>query len=421
MMPTRLTMPFGDILMRYHRAVNPPKCAVFAVLSGLLALTGCNRQPPVPPAPPEIQVSTVTVQPETVTLSSELPGRTSAFRVAEIRPQINGLIVKRLFIEGEEIIAGQVLYQIDSAPFQATLNRARAALSRAEANQPSIQAREERFRELLVDKAVSQQDYDDAFGALKQVEADIASWQAQVEIARINLGYTRVTAPIYGRIGKSSVTDGAIVTAYQPVPLATIQQLDPIYVDVPQSTSDLLRLERRMEGGRRQSDGSDQSAVGLVLEDGTQYAHEGTLQFRDVSVDPSTGSVILRMVFPNPQGVLLPGMFVRAVVTEYANEQAIVVPQQGVMRNPKGEPYALLVDEVGKVEMRMLTLEQETSDQWLVTAGLEFGDRVIVEGQQALLMLPPGTPVTVVATPFEEAITARRPVADTPEPIASVN
>lgn len=421
MMPTRLTMPFGDILMRYHRAVNPPKCAVFAVLSGLLALTGCNRQPPVPPAPPEIQVSTVTVQPETVTLSSELPGRTSAFRVAEIRPQINGLIVKRLFIEGEEIIAGQVLYQIDSAPFQATLNRARAALSRAEANQPSIQAREERFRELLVDKAVSQQDYDDAFGALKQVEADIASWQAQVEIARINLGYTRVTAPIYGRIGKSSVTDGAIVTAYQPVPLATIQQLDPIYVDVPQSTSDLLRLERRMEGGRRQSDGSDQSAVGLVLEDGTQYAHEGTLQFRDVSVDPSTGSVILRMVFPNPQGVLLPGMFVRAVVTEYANEQAIVVPQQGVMRNPKGEPYALLVDEAGKVEMRMLTLKQETSDQWLVTAGLEFGDRVIVEGQQALLMLPPGTPVTVVATPFEEAITARRPVADTPEPIASVN
>ncbi|MBT8111988.1 MAG: efflux RND transporter periplasmic adaptor subunit [Gammaproteobacteria bacterium] len=407
--------------MRYHRAVNPPKCAVFAVLSGLLALTGCNRQPPVPPAPPEIQVSTVTVQPETVTLSSELPGRTSAFRVAEIRPQINGLIVKRLFIEGEEIIAGQVLYQIDSAPFQATLNRARAALSRAEANQPSIQAREERFRELLVDKAVSQQDYDDAFGALKQVEADIASWQAQVEIARINLGYTRVTAPIYGRIGKSSVTDGAIVTAYQPVPLATIQQLDPIYVDVPQSTSDLLRLERRMEGGRRQSDGSDQSAVGLVLEDGTQYAHEGTLQFRDVSVDPSTGSVILRMVFPNPQGVLLPGMFVRAVVTEYANEQAIVVPQQGVMRNPKGEPYALLVDEAGKVEMRMLTLKQETSDQWLVTAGLEFGDRVIVEGQQALLMLPPGTPVTVVATPFEEAITARRPVADTPEPIASVN
>lgn len=421
MMPTRLTMPFGDILMRYHRAVNPPRCAVFAVLLGLLALTGCNRQPPVPPAPPAIQVSTVTVQPETVTLSSELPGRTSAFRVAEIRPQINGLIVNRLFIEGEEIIAGQVLYQIDSAPFQATLNRARAALSRAEANQPSIQAREERFRELLVDKAVSQQDYDDAFGALKQVEADIASWQAQVEIARINLGYTRVTAPIYGRIGKSSVTDGAIVTAYQPVPLATIQQLDPIYVDVPQSTSDLLRLERRMEGGRRQSDGSNQSAVGLVLEDGTQYAHEGTLQFRDVSVDPSTGSVILRMVFPNPQGVLLPGMFVRAVVTEYANEQAIVVPQQGVMRNPKGEPYALLVDEAGKVEMRMLTLEQETSDQWLVTAGLEFGDRVIVEGQQALLMLPPGTPVTVVATPFEEAITARRPVADTPEPIASVN
>jgi len=419
MMPTLSTMPFGDILMRHHRTVNPASRAVFAVLLGLLALTGCNRQPPVPPAPPATQVSTVTVQPQMVTLSSQLPGRTSAFRVAEIRPQISGLILKRLFIEGEEITAGQVLYQIDPAPFQAALNSAGAALSRAEANLPSIRARAERFRDLLVDKAVSQQDYDDALGALKQAEADIASWQAQLEMARINLGYTRVTAPIDGRIGKSSVTDGAIVTAYQPVPLATIQQLDPIYLDVPQSTSALLRLKKRAEGDRRQRDGSDQNTVGLVLEDGTIYAHNGTLQFRDVSVDPSTGSVILRMVFPNPQGVLLPGMFVRAVVTEYVNEQAILVPQQGVMRNPEGEPYALLVDDAGKVEMRMLTLEQEIGAQWLVAAGLEFGDRVIVEGLQALLMLPPGTPMTVVATPFEEGVTAGRPAKDTPQPTTS--
>ena len=421
MMPILSTMSSVDNLIRHQRTASPSRRVVFAALLGGLALVGCNRQPPVPPAPPAPQVSTVTVQPQKVTLSTELPGRASAFRVAEIRPQINGLVLERLFIEGDEIIAGQVLYQIDPAPFQASLNRARAALRQVEANLPSIQAREERFRELLVDKAVSQQDYDDALGALKQARANIASWQAQVEIARINLGYTRVTAPIHGRIGKSSVTDGAIVTAYQPVPLATIQQLDPIYVDVPQSTSDLLRFERRAQGGRRERDGSDQDTVDLILQNGTPYAHKGALQFRDVSVDPSTGSVILRMVFPNPEGVLLPGMFVRAVITEYANEQAILVPQQGVMRNPKGEPYALLVDGAGKVEMRMLTLEQEISDQWLVAAGLEYGDRVIVEGQQALLMLPPGSPVTVVATPFEQTVTARQSVADTPEPGASVN
>jgi len=407
--------------MRYHRTVNPRRRAVFAVLLGLLALTGCNRQPPVPPAPPPIQVSTVTVQPETVTLSSQLPGRTSAFRVAEIRPQISGLILKRLFIEGEEITAGQVLYQIDPAPFQAALNSAGAALNRAEAILPSIQARAERFRDLLVDRAVSQQDYDDALGALKQAEANIASWRAQLEVARINLAYTRVTAPIDGRIGKSSVTDGAIVTAYQPVPLATIQQLDPVYVDVPQSTSDMLRLKKRAEKNRRTRDGSDQNTVSLVLEDGTTYAQEGTLKFRDISVDPSTGSVILRMVFPNPQGVLLPGMFVRAVVTEYVSAQAILVPQQGVMRNPEGEPYALLVDGTGKVEMRMLALDQEVGDQWLVTAGLEFGDRVIVEGLQALLMLPPGAPMQVVATPFEKGVTAGRPATDTPRPITKAH
>jgi len=394
--------------MRQHGTMNPLRRAVPVALLGGLALVACNRQPPVPPAPPVPQVSIVTIQPQKVTLSTQLPGRTSAFRVAEIRPQINGLILKRLFIEGEEIIAGQVLYQIDPAPLQATLNSARAALSRAEASLPSVHSRAERYRDLLVDRAVSQQDYDEASSTLKQVEADIKSWQAQVEMARINLGYTRVTAPIDGRIGRSSVTDGAIVTAYQPAPLATIQQLDPTYVDVPQSTSDLMRLEKRTEADGRQRDGRDRAAV-------------GTLQFRDVSVDPSTGSVILRMVFPNPQGVLLPGMFVRAVVTEYSNEQAILVPQQAVMRNPEGEPYALLADDAGKVEMRVLTLDQAIGDQWLVTAGLEFGDRVIVEGLQALLMLPPGTPMQVVATPFEKDVTAGQPATDTPQPITSAH
>jgi membrane fusion protein (multidrug efflux system) len=310
--------------------------------------------------------------------------------------------LKRLFTEGSEVKAGQVLYEIDPAPFQATLDNARAALRRAEANLPSISARAQRFKELLADKAVSQQDYDDAAGAQEQIEADIASWKAQVETARINLAYTKVTAPISGRIGRSSVTDGAVVTAYQPVSLSTIQQLDPIYVDVPQSTSDLLRLRRRMEDGHLNRDGGDQNKVSLVLEDNSSYPQEGTLQFRDVSVDPTTGSVILRMVFPNPKGVLLPEMFVRALVKEGVNEQAILVPQQGVLRNPKGEPYAMVVDGAGKVDMKMLTLEREIGDKWLVTAGLAAGDRVIVEGVQILQMLRPGVSVTVKAEPFKE-------------------
>ena len=361
------------------------------------------------------QVSVVTIQPQKVTLTTQLPGRTSAFRIAEIRPQVNGLIQKRLFTEGSEIKAGDVLYQIDPAPFQAALDNARAAMGRAEANLPSIKARADRFKELLADKAVSQQDVEDAAGALKQVEADIASWKAQVEAARINLAYTKVTAPISGRIGKSNVTDGAIVTAYQPVPLATIQQFDPIYVDVPQSTSDLLRLRRRLEDGHLNREGSDQNKVRLVLEDDSPYPQEGTLQFRDVSVDPTTGSVILRMVFPNPRGVLLPEMFARAIVKEGVNEQAILIPQQGVMRNPKGEPYALVVNGAGKVGMKMLTLEREIGNQWLVTAGLATGDQVIVEGLQVLQMLRPGTPVTVKAEPFKVGGT---PPAGTQQPTA---
>ena len=231
-----------------------------------------------------------------------------------------------------------MLYQIDPAPFQAALDNAKAALGRAEANLPAIRSRAERYKELLADKAVSQQDYDDAAAALKQAEADIQYWKATVETARINLGYTRVTAPISGRIGRSNVTEGALVTAYQPVALATIQQLDPIYVDVPQSTAELLRLKRRLEDGRLNQDGTNQNKVQLILEDGTAYPLEGTLQFRDVTVDPTTGSVILRIVFPNPEGVLLPGMFVRAVVEEGVNEQAILVPQQAVSRDPKGNP-----------------------------------------------------------------------------------
>jgi membrane fusion protein (multidrug efflux system) len=267
--------------------------------------------------------------------------------------------------------------------------------------------RAQRFGELLADRAVSRQDYDDAAAALKQVQADIEYWKATVETARINLGYCRVTAPISGRIGRSNVTDGAVVTAYQPVPLAAIQQLDPIYVDVPQSTTELLRLQRRIKDGRLKHNGTNQNKVRLILEDGAAYPLKGTLQFRDVTVDPTTGSVILRVVFPNPKGVLLPGMFVRAVIKEGVNEQAILVPQQGVARDRKGDPFVLIVDAEGKVRQRQLTLDRDIGDKWLVSSGLAPGDRVIIEGLQ---FVRPGMAVKVV--PFNESKeTGREPEA----------
>jgi membrane fusion protein (multidrug efflux system) len=346
-----------------------------------LSMTACNRQVQAPPASvPE--VATVTVARQQVLLTTELPGRTSPYLIAEIRPQVNGLIQKRLFTEGSDVKAGQELYQIDPAPFQAALDNAKAALGRAEANLPALQLRADRYKEALADKAVSRQDLDDASAAVNQVQADIQYYRAMVETARINLNYAHVVSPIPGRIGTSTVTDGAIVTAYQPTALATIQQLDPIYVDVPQSTAELLRLQRRLEEGRLTPDGTNANKVQLLLGDGTTYPLDGTFQFRDVSVDPSTASVILRMVFPNPNGVLLPGMFVRAVVKEGVSAQAILVPQQAVSRDSKGNPVALIVGASGKVEQRMLSLDRAIGDQWLVSSGLATGDRVIAEGMQ---------------------------------------
>ncbi|MDW7774221.1 MAG: efflux RND transporter periplasmic adaptor subunit [Desulfobulbaceae bacterium] len=369
-----------------------------AVLLAFLLAAGCDRRQQAPPPPPVPQVTTVTVQPEQVILSSQLPGRTSAFRVAEIRPQINGLIQQRLFTEGSTVEPGEVLYQIDPAPFQAALDNANAALARAEANLSSVRAKAERFKELVADNAVSRQDYEDAEAALTGVTADIQYWKAMVETARINLDYTRITAPIGGRIGKSNVTDGAIVTAYQPLALATIQQLDPIYVDMPQSTTDLLRLKRRLKEGLLNRHEEGHNEVDLILEDGTPYSLEGTLQFSDVTVDPTTGSVTLRALFPNPEDVLLPGMFVQAVIREGANEQAILIPQQGVSRDPKGNPFALVVDADSKAAFRPLTLDRAVDDKWLVSEGLAPGDRVIIEG---MLMLRPGSEVQ--AAPFDAA------------------
>jgi len=366
-----------------------------AALAGLLFLGGCDnghgQQAGSPPVP---EVATVTIEPQRVELTTELPGRTSPYLVAEIRPQVNGIIQKRLFKEGSDVKAGDLLYQIDSAPFEVAYDAAKASLGKAQANLPSIRSRAERHKELLVDRAVSRQDYDDATAAVEQSKAEIEYRKTEVEAARINLGYTRVTAPISGRIGRSSVTDGALVTAYQPTSLATIQQLDPIYVDVSQSSAELLRLRRSLETGQLTTDGESGTKVRILLEDGTLYPLEGMLQFRDVTVDPATGSFTLRIVVPNPQHLLLPGMFVRAVVKEGIVDQAIMVPQQGVNRNPKGEPFALIVDEAGVAQQRMLTLNRAIKDQWLVTSGLSGGERVIVEG---MLNIRPGVSVKAVS------------------------
>ena len=370
--------------------------ALGALVAGLM-LTGCGERGG-PPQGMQPEVAVVVVKTEPMLLTAELPGRASASLLAEVRPQVNGLIQKRLFTEGADVRAGDELYQIDPAPFEAALDNAKAALNRAEAALPALRARAERVTKALADKAVSQQDFDDADATLKQAEADMQVWKAMMKTASINLGYTKIVSPISGRIGKSTVTDGAIVTAFQPVPLATIQQLDPMYVDVPQSTTELLQLQRRLKEGLLNREDAEANRVRLILGDGTPYPVEGTLQFRDVSVDPSTATVILRMVFPNPNGVLLPGMFVRAVVEEGVNDHAILIPQQAVSRDPKGNPLAMVVGADSKVEVRPLTLDRAIRDQWLVSSGLAEGDRVIIEGLQKVR---PGVPVNAV--PFGSA------------------
>ena len=387
-----------------------------------LLLSGCKSNVAPPPAGPT-EVAIVTLRPERVVLTTELPGRTSAYLVAEIRPQVSGLLQNRLFQEGANIKKGDLLYQIDPTPYQAAYDQAKATLATAEANVvtaeanvvmaeanlPAIRSRAERLKGLVAIHAVGQQDYDDASAALRQAEANLVVRKTAVEVnrtavevnrtavesARINLSYTPIKAPISGRIGRSNITVGAMVTAYQPTPLAVIQQLDPIYVDVTQASADLLRLRRSLESGSLKNEGASQRKVRLLLEDGTPYSREGTLQFRDVTVDPTTGSVTLRIVFANPKQVLLPGMFVRAVIEEGVKEQALLVPQQGVSRDPKGNPIALVVDDSNKVVQRALELDRAMGNRWLVTKGLSPGDRVIVEGSERIR---PGA--SVRAVPF---------------------
>jgi len=354
-----------------------------AILLWTLLLAGCGEQnaAPVPQsAPPEVGV--VTIQPAAVTLTTELPGRIAPHLIAEVRPQVGGIIQQRLFTEGADVKAGQLLYQIDPATYRAAFAIAKAALARAEANLAPARLREERFRDLVTIRAVSQQEYDDANAALLQADAEVESARAALESARINLDYTSVKAPISGRIGRSTVTTGALVTASQAGALATIQQLDPVYVDVTQTTTDLLRLKQNLASGLLKNNGATQAQVKLVLEDGIPYPLTGTLKFSEVSVEQSTGSVTLRSLFPNPEQLLLPGMFVRAIVEEGTNEQALLVPQRGVTRNPAGMPMVLLVGEEETVAAQVIKVARTVGAHWLVSEGLKGGERVIVEGMQ---------------------------------------
>lgn len=381
------------------------------ILTGLLLTAlaaGCGKKqagPPPQAGPPEVGI--IVVKPEKVTLTTELPGRTLPQFVAEVRPQVGGIIQKRLFTEGADVKAGQVLYQIDPASYQAAYASAKASQARAEAALVSLRLTEERYRDLVKIKAVSQQDYDNASAALQQAEAELAIARAAVETARINLAYTKISAPISGRIGRSSVTDGALVTANQTAALATIQQLDSMYVDVTQSTADLLKLKQSLAKGVLKKSSSAQ--VKLLLEDGSPYPLSGVLRFSEVTVDQSTGSVTLRAVFPNPKQALLPGMFVRAVLEEGVNESAILVPQRGVTRTPKGDAMVMTVGAEEKAEPRPIKVVRTVGDSWLVSEGLTSGDRVILEGLQKAR---PGTPVKAV--PFGS--TAAAPPAAAAQP-----
>ncbi|WP_374586346.1 efflux RND transporter periplasmic adaptor subunit [Pseudoduganella sp.] len=366
---------------------------VVAAVAGLVA--GCGgKQAGGQGAPggqqaPEVAVFTVSPQP--LAMSTELPGRTAAYQVAEVRPQVGGLVQKRLFTEGSDVKAGTQLYQIDPATYQATFNSAKASLAKAKANLAAAAPKVARYKELVAIEGVSRQDYDDAVAAHEQAKAEVEAAQAAVDAARINVEYTKVAAPISGRISRSNVTPGALVTAGQATALTTVQQLDPIYVDVTQSSEELLRLKREMDSGSiKRADG--QAKVTLLLSDGSKYALPGKLQFSDVSVDPGTGNVTLRALFPNPKHDLLPGMFVRAVLETGVSEQAIAVPQMGVTRNPKGEATALVLNKEGKVEQRVLQTGGTIGDKWLVKSGLQAGDRVIVEGLQKV---KPGAPAVV--------------------------
>ena len=327
------------------------------------------------------EVAVVTLRPRREVYTTELAGRIASFQVAEVRPQVSGILQKRLFTEGSDVRAGQALYQIDPATYEAALESAEAALLKAEANVAPARLKAERFRELLSIKAVSKQEYDDAHAAFKQAEAEVAVNRAAVKTARIQLEYTKVRSPISGRIGKSAFTPGALVTANQAQALTSVRQLDPVYVDITQSSLDVLRLRTKFAKGELRK-AAERAVVRLRLENGALYSHEGTFQFADVSVDESTGTVSLRALFPNPDAVLLPGMYVRAVLNEGVDEKALLVPQRALLRDPKGQASVLLVGPGDTVESRRVEVGRTVGDAWQVLSGLEPGERIILEGGQ---------------------------------------
>ena len=381
--------------MNKNRGLTP--LAVVLMLSGSLALTGCDDKPAQQGAQHMPEVGIVTLKSAPLQITTELPGRTSAYRIAEVRPQVSGIILKRNFVEGSDIQAGVSLYQIDPATYQASYDSAKGDLAKAQAAANMDQLTVKRYQKLLGTKYISQQDYDTAVATAQQSNAAVVAAKAAVETARINLAYTKVTSPISGRIGKSAVTEGALVQNGQTTALATVQQLDPIYVDVTQSSKEILSLKKDIASGKLKTKGGA-IPVTLIMEDGTKYPQTGELTLSEVSVDPGTGTITLRAEFPNPDNILLPGMFVRTELPQGTMEKALLVPQRAVMREANGTPYVYVVED-GKIAIRRLVTHRTQGQNWIVEEGLKPGEKVVVEGLQRIR---PGVPVQIVPTMAEQ-------------------
>lgn len=394
-MPSRKSMSYKTILT----------VSVLALALSACGKGGDQQGGPGGPGGQKGQVTVVTLKPETITLTRELPGRTSASLIAEVRPQVNGIVEKRLFTEGGLVRAGQPLYQLDDKTYAADAESAKASLARAEAALNSAQLNARRSTELVKIDAVSKQDDENATATLKQARADVAAGRAQVQSTSVVLGRARITAPISGRIGKSAVTAGALVTANQAEPLAVVQQLDPVHVDISQSSAELLALRKQIAAGTLTE---ASTPVTILLEDGTRYEHAGKLAFSEVTVDEGTGSFLLRVVVPNPDNILMPGMYVRAQLGTGVRQNALLVPQQGVSRDPKGAATAMVVNAKGQVEPREVQVSQAIGDKWLVEGGLKAGDKVIVEGLQKI---GPGMPVDAVEKGAQPAKPGAAPAA----------
>lgn len=383
---------------------SPSASLAPALALAAIVTVGCGKPPARPPQTPE--AGFVVMHAQAQPLTTELPGRITPLAISEVRPQVNGIVLQRLFTEGSTVRKGQPLYRIDPRTYQAAVDQAKAQLANVEASLAGTSLKAQRYADLVKINAVSKQDFDDAQALARQGAANVEQAKAALETAEINLGYTDIRAPISGRIGVSTITQGALATAGQTNPLTVIQTLDPVYVDVTQSSAELLRLERSIQGGQVKKDAPLSAKVKLTLEDGSTYPLEGKLQFTDVTVDPSSGAVTIRAVFPNPQGTLLPGMFVRAVVTEAVAPDAILVPQQAVSRDAKGGATVLVVNDQNKAELRPIQVAQAVDSNWLATKGLSPGDRVISEGLQRIQAGMTVRPVPAGSAPSRPAAAA---------------